>query len=75
MIRWFIRKSFIDENVDEMFYIRVNRRMDVLLARDFLNKWNLDVPVDEPVMQRMYVMGRGFVEKDVYMEVLEHGIT
>lgn len=75
MIKWFIRRSPIDENAEEMLRVRAGRRMDVVVAKDFLNTWNLDDSQDEPVMQKMYINGEGFVEKDDYMKALEHGMV
>jgi len=75
MISWSVfKRSDIDSDGPRMARVRADRRLDVMVAMDFLDtKREVDKEEEgfvwEP--QRMYVKDNGFVEKDVYLERLE----
>jgi hypothetical protein len=83
MIQWHIKKikakwwkiTFPWNN--KMVKVRVNRRLDILVAIDFLKFVRFD-GVGERSFERMYVEGKGYVglfeEDRNYLDYLENGL-
>jgi len=79
MITWFVRNAgiFDRRNSNSMMKVRAERRMDVMIAMDFLDTMRVvdreeDGFVNEP--QKMFVRGLGYVDKEEYITVLENGL-
>ena len=77
MIHWTIYKRRLGVQLPEephMSRVRAERRLDVVVAKGFLDSWNFDDISVDIEKQRMHVPHHGFVDKDEYFHHLEYDV-